>query len=62
MNTGGGQISGFYLQGATPLIEAVTQLRGQGGNRQIADASTSMVVSVGGRLESVNALVMGVQQ
>ncbi|CAB4619687.1 unannotated protein [freshwater metagenome] len=62
VNTGGGQISGFYLQGATPLIEAVTQLRGQGGNRQIADASTSMVVSVGGRLESVNALVMGVQQ
>ena len=28
VNTGGGQLSGFYLQGMTPLAEALIQLRG----------------------------------
>ena len=35
-NTGGGQLSSFYLWGMTPLSEAVIQVRGQGGERQVA--------------------------
>ena len=34
-NTGGGQLSGYYLWGMTPLSEAVIQ-RGHGGERQVA--------------------------
>jgi acetyl-CoA acetyltransferase len=34
MNTGGGHLSGFYLQGMTPVIEAVQQLRGIAQGRQ----------------------------
>jgi acetyl-CoA acetyltransferase len=37
-NTGGGQISGFYAQGFTPIIEAVKQLRGEAGTTQVKDA------------------------
>ncbi len=35
VNTGGGHLSGFYLQGMTPLSEAVIQARGAGGERQV---------------------------
>ncbi len=35
-NTGGGQLSSYYLWGMTPLSEAVIQVRGQGGERQVA--------------------------
>src|SRR6185503_6309943 len=34
VNTGGGQLSGYYLWGMTPLSEAIIQARGQGGARQ----------------------------
>ena len=37
-NTGGGQISGFYATGFTPIIEAVKQLRGDAGATQVKDA------------------------
>lgn len=60
VNTGGGQVSGFYLQGATPLVEAVTQLRGQAGQRQVPGAEDMMVVAIGGRLEAVASLLLGV--
>ena len=50
-NTGGGQLSGFYLQGMTPLIEAIEQLRGTGGARQVAGASTAFVGGIGGRMD-----------
>src|ERR1019366_7978128 len=33
LNTSGGQLSGFYLQGMTPLAEALIQLRGTGADR-----------------------------
>lgn len=42
-NTGGGQLSGFYTTGFTPLIEAVRQLRGEGGAGQLAKAETALV-------------------
>jgi acetyl-CoA acetyltransferase len=57
-NTGGGQLSGFYLQGMTPLAEAVIQLRGAGGARQVADATVALVGGIGGRLDHHAALVL----
>ena len=41
-NTGGGQISGFYAAGFTPLIEAVKQLRGEAGSTQVKDARIAL--------------------
>jgi acetyl-CoA acetyltransferase len=50
VNTGGGQLSGFYLQGGTPVHEAVTQVFGQGGDRQVK-ADLTLVTGVGGCLD-----------
>jgi acetyl-CoA acetyltransferase len=58
VNTGGGQLSGFYLQGMTPLAEAVIQLRGDGGDRQVAGAETALVTGIGGRIDHHEALVL----
>ena len=57
-NTGGGQLAGFYLQGMTPLAEGIIQLRGTGGARQVADASTALVTGIGGRLDHHAVLVL----
>ncbi|MFF3574834.1 thiolase family protein [Nocardia jiangxiensis] len=57
-NTGGGQLSGFYLQGMTPLSEAVVQLRGHGGERQVDGATTALVGGIGGRIDHHAALVL----
>jgi len=43
LNTGGGQLSGFYMWGMTPLSEAVIQVRGQGGQRQVGSHSIALV-------------------
>lgn len=51
MNTGGGHLSGFYLQGMTPVSEAVIQGRGQGGVAQASRNNLSLVTGCGGRLE-----------
>ncbi|WP_409330855.1 thiolase family protein [Trujillonella humicola] len=58
VNTGGGQLSGFYLQGMTPLVEAVVQLRGDGLGRQVPGARTALVGGIGGRLDHHAALVL----
>ena len=58
-NTGGGQLSSFYLWGMTPLIEAVTQLRGQAGARQVSRHGTAIVSGNGGILDHHATLVLG---
>jgi acetyl-CoA acetyltransferase len=58
-NTGGGQLSGFYLQGMTPLAEGIIQLRGAGGARQVPGASTALVAGIGGRVDHHACLVLG---
>jgi len=57
-NTGGGQLSSFYLWGMTPLHEAVTQVRGHAGDRQLADHDTAIVSGNGGILEHHSTLVL----
>ncbi|MGE5289091.1 MAG: thiolase family protein [Micromonosporaceae bacterium] len=46
-NTGGGQLSAYYMWGFSPLSEAVIQARGAGGERQ-ADANDVILVSGNG--------------
>lgn len=58
LNTGGGQLSGFYLQGMTPLAEGIVQLRGDGGGRQVPGASTAFVGGIGGRIDHHAFLVL----
>lgn len=57
-NTGGGQLSSYYLTGFTPIVEAVTQARGQGGTRQVSKRDVVMVSGSGGVLEHHATLVL----
>ncbi|SHU39341.1 thiolase [Mycobacteroides abscessus subsp. abscessus] len=58
-NTGGGQLSSYYLWGMTPLVEAVIQLRGDAGTRQVRQHATAIVSGNGGILDHHATLVLG---
>ncbi|MGV0849067.1 thiolase family protein [Mycolicibacterium phlei] len=58
-NTGGGELSAFYMWGMTPLHEAVVQARGQGGERQVEDHDRVLVSGNGGILDYHSTLVLG---
>ena len=49
-NTGGGQLSSYYMWGFTPLSEAVLQARGQAGERQVAKNDIVLASGNGGVL------------
>ena len=57
-NTGGGQLSAFYMWGMTPLSEGVIQARGQGGERQVAKHDIVLVTGNGGILDHHSTLVL----
>ena len=58
-NTGGGQLSAYYMWGMTPLSEGVIQARGQGGDRQVAKHDVVLVTGNGGILDHHSTLVLG---
>lgn len=59
MSTDGGQLSGGQPGGAIggfmPIVEAATQLRGEGGERQVADATIAVASGFGGITYGRNA-------
>ncbi len=61
VNTGGGQLSSFYMWGMTPISEAVIQLRGDGGKRQVPAARTALVSGNGGILSTHSTLILSNQ-
>ena len=58
VNTGGGQLSSFYMWGMTPVAEAVTQVRGEGGTRQVPRHDMCLVSGNGGILSTHSTLVL----
>ena len=59
VNTGGGHLSGYYLQGMTPLSEAILQVRGQAGARQCPRHELALVTNEGGFFEYHACAVLG---
>jgi acetyl-CoA acetyltransferase len=61
MNTNGGGLSYTHtgMYGMFLLIEAVRQLRGEGGDRQIANCRLALAHGTGGMLSSTATLVLG---
>lgn len=57
-NTGGGQLSGFYMWSFTPMSEAIVQARGQGGARQVANRDFVLVSGNGGILNYHSTLIL----
>ncbi len=61
LNTGGGQLSSFYMWGMTPVSEAVIQLRGDGGARQVPRHRVALVSGNGGVLSTHSTLVLATE-
>ena len=57
-NTGGGQLSGYYMWGMTPLSEAIIQARGHGGGRQVDRNDVILVSGNGGVLDFHSTLIV----
>ena len=58
VNTGGGQLSAYYMWGFTPLSEAIIQARGDGGDRQSPATDVILVSGNGGILAHHGTLIV----
>jgi acetyl-CoA acetyltransferase/uncharacterized OB-fold protein len=58
VNTGGGQLSAYYMWGFTPLSEAIIQARGDGGERQSPATDVILVSGNGGILSHHGTLIV----
>jgi acetyl-CoA acetyltransferase len=59
VNTGGGQLSSFYMWGMTPVSEGILQVRGEAGRRQVPKHDIGLVSGNGGILSTHSTLVLG---
>ncbi len=61
LNTDGGGLSSSHsgMRGIFLIIEAVRQLRGQGGEAQVPDCELALAVGSGGWLSVIGAVVLG---
>jgi acetyl-CoA acetyltransferase len=62
LNTNGGGLSYTHpgMYGMFLIIEAVRQLRGECGERQVANAKIALINGTGGSLSSTGTLILGV--
>jgi len=58
VNTGGGQLSGYYLQGMTQVSEGYLQASGRAGDRQVEKNGWSLVTAQGGRMDYHACLIL----
>ena len=58
INTAGGLLSEAYIHGLNNVVEAVSQLRGDAGKRQVSDARLGLVTA-GGATSTGSALILG---
>ena len=59
INTGGGELSSYYMWGMTPVTEAVIQVRGEGGKRQSPRHDICLANCQTRNLSTHSAVVLG---
>ena len=59
VNVHGGMLSHGHAGGVFHLIDAIRQLRGEAGARQVADAELAIVSGNGGVLSTFSTMVLG---
>ena len=57
-NTGGGELSAYYMWGMTPISEGILQARGTAGDRQVAKHDVVLTSGNGGILDYHATLIL----